>query len=32
MTFYKNEFNISVVGKQEKAGKGKKPNIYRVCQ
>ena len=32
LTFYKNEFNISVVGKQEKEGKGKKPNLYQVCK
>lgn len=32
LTFYKNEFNISVVGKQEKEGKGKKPNLYQVCE
>ncbi len=31
LTFYKNKFNISVVGKQEKEGKGKKPNLYQVC-
>ena len=32
LTYYKNEFNISVVGKQEKEGKGKKPNLYQVCK
>lgn len=32
LTFYKNEFNISIVGKQEKEGKGKKPNLYQVCK
>lgn len=32
LTFYKSEFNISVVGKQEKEGKGKKPNLYQVCK
>jgi len=32
LTFYKNEFNISVIGKQEKEGKGKRPNLYQVCK
>lgn len=32
LTYYKNEFNIYVVGKQEKEGKGKKPNLYQVCK
>ena len=32
LTFYKNEFNISVIGKQEKEGKGKRPNLYKVCK
>ena len=32
LTFYKNEFNISIVGKQEKEGKGKKPNLYQVSK
>ena len=29
---YKNEFNISVIGKQEKEGRGKRPNLYQVCK
>lgn len=32
LTYHKNDFNISVVGKQEKEGKGKKPNLYQVCK
>ena len=32
LTYHKDKFNISVVGKQEKEGKGKKPNLYQVCK
>lgn len=31
LTYYKETFNINVVGKQEKEGKGKKPHLYQVC-
>lgn len=31
LTYYKKEFNLAVTGKAEKEGKGKKPNLYKVC-
>lgn len=30
LTYHKQSFNIEVVGKADKVGKGKKPNIYKV--
>ena len=32
LTYHKQSFNIEVVGKANKEGKGKRPNIYKVMQ